>query len=81
MPEREKITVTLSREQAEAAVYALRCETHRQDPGEYPVHSQTFPDYDPWPSDVAALADELEVLVMRADLDGEDAPSVRQDTG
>lgn len=45
------ITVALDRAQAEAAVYALRSEAHRQDPDEYPIHSQAFPDYHPYPAE------------------------------
>lgn len=60
------ITVELTHEQAEAAIYALRREAHRQDPGKYPEHDPAFPDYDPWPDDMAELADDLEVLLHPA---------------
>jgi hypothetical protein len=55
-----RVVVMLTREQIEAAIYALRCEAHRQEPSTYPDHTPRFPDYDPWPSDMAKLADELE---------------------
>ena len=54
------IPVMLSCEEAEAAIYALRVEAHRQEPDEYPLCRPVFPGYDPWPSDMARTADYLE---------------------
>ena len=61
----ESATVTLSREQLEAAIYALRCEAHRQDPDAYPEHKPALIDYDPWPGTMANLADDLEQLLLQ----------------
>jgi hypothetical protein len=60
------ITVTLDLAQAEAAIYALRCEAHRQEPAEYLDHSPRYPGYDPWPRDMSDLADELERQLIEA---------------
>lgn len=68
------IAVRLHQEQLEAVIYALRKEAHHQDPDAYPHHHPAYPDYDPWPSAMARLADELEAVVMRACLDGGPGP-------
>jgi hypothetical protein len=59
------ITITLNAEQAEAAVYALRAEAHRQDPDAYPACRPDWPDYDPWPSDISVTADIIEGVARR----------------
>ncbi len=85
------ITVTLTREQAETAIYGLRGAARRQEQeqeqeqrrageplpfmtGKVPVNevpvnevsSIPVPEYDPWPSDMADLADKLERLLGQA---------------
>lgn len=62
----ETITVALNREQFEAAVYALRCEAHRQDPDAYPDHKPAYPGYDPYPTQMARTADYLEQRLVKA---------------
>jgi hypothetical protein len=61
----ETIDVPLSREQFEAAVYALRKEAHRQEPASYP-HDIAWPDCDPWPSAMSGTADYLEQVLTEA---------------
>lgn len=60
------ITVTLDLEDADAVIYALRRESHRQEPAEYPRHELAYPDYDPAPETMTEVADQIEQLLIEA---------------
>jgi len=59
-----EVAIRLSPDEATTVVNALRGEALRQHPE---MVAAIGPDYDPWPSDMAAVADKIELAMREAE--------------